>query len=172
MPRDCQDEVFDVVNERDEVIGQLPRGEVHRRGLKHRSVHILVFNPAGQVFLQKRSPAKDSFPGCWDSSASGHLNHGEGYDACAMREVREELGLELPAVPTRLFFVEACVETGQEFVWVYRARAAGPFVLDPDEIECGAWFDAGAVSRWIRERPGEFGSGFVRIWSHLETVKS
>ena len=49
------EEIFDVVNERDEVIGQQPRSEVHRLGLMHRAVHVLVFNAAGQVFLQKRS---------------------------------------------------------------------------------------------------------------------
>ncbi len=75
------EEVFDVVNERDEVIGQKPRSEVHRLGLMHRATHILVFNSRGHVFLQKRSIKKDRQPGLWDSSTSGHLNAGEHYDA-------------------------------------------------------------------------------------------
>src|SRR5688572_31217226 len=86
------EEIFDVVNERDEVIGQKPRSEIHRLKLKHRAVHVLVFNSKGQLFLQKRSMTKDCFPGTWDSSASGHLDCGEEYDACARRELREELG--------------------------------------------------------------------------------
>ena len=79
------DEIFDVVNERDEVIGHEVRREVHRRGLRHRATHILVFNRAGSVFLQKRSMSKDMHPGVWDSSASGQLDCGEDYDGCAMR---------------------------------------------------------------------------------------
>ena len=95
------EEIFDVVNERDEVIGRAPRSEVHARGLRHRATHVLVFNPRGEVFLQKRSIMKDRQPGMWDSSASGHLNSGEGYDACAVREVREELGVTLAHPPER-----------------------------------------------------------------------
>ena len=56
------EERFDLVNERDEVIGAGLRSEVHRRGLRHRSAHVLVFNDRGQVFLQKRSLAKDNHP--------------------------------------------------------------------------------------------------------------
>ena len=82
------EEVFDVVNERDEVIGQNTRRQVHRLGLMHRAVHVLVFNAGGQVFLQKRSMLKDRQPGLWDSSASGHVDAGEDYDTCVVREVR------------------------------------------------------------------------------------
>ena len=99
--------MFDVVNERDEVIGQATRPEVHRRGLMHRATHVLVFNSRGQVFLQKRSLKKDRQPGLWDSSASGHLDCGEDYDACAVRELREEIGLELRAPLQRLFKLAA-----------------------------------------------------------------
>src|ERR1051326_1260053 len=131
------EEIFDVVNERDEVIGQRPRSEIHRLKLNHRAVHILVFNSRGELFLQKRSRQKDCFPGAWDSSASGHLASGEDYDACAVRELREEIGLELFAPLERLFKVDARPETGQEFVWVYRCAAEGPFRLAPEEIERG-----------------------------------
>ena len=57
------EEIFDVVNELDEVIGQQPRSEVHRQGLQHRAVHVLLLNARGQVFLQKRSLTKDRQPG-------------------------------------------------------------------------------------------------------------
>ena len=159
-----KEEIFDVVNEQDEVVGQAPRSEVHRRKLNHRAVHVLIFNSRGQLFLQKRSMTKDCFPGTWDSSASGHLDRGEDYDACALREVWEELGVRLPGVPARLFKVEACAETGHEFVWVYRCEHEGPFVLHPDEIETGNWFAPEAITRWMEEAPGEFASGLVLIW--------
>jgi isopentenyldiphosphate isomerase len=158
------EEIFDLVNERDEVIGQAPRSEVHRRKLKHRAVHVLIFNSRGELFLQKRSLLKDCFPGTWDSSASGHLDRGEEYDICAVREVGEELGVVLPVPPERLFKVEACAETGEEFVWVYQCRHDGPFVLHPEEIERGGWFEPSEVTRWMAEKPGEFASGLILIW--------
>src|SRR3984957_10973987 len=120
MNATMSEEIFDVVNDRDEVIGQRARREVHRLGLKHRAVHVLVFNRRGEVFLQKRSMIKDTFPGTWDSSASGHVDTGEDYDACAVRELGEELGLVIAAAPARLFKIPACAETGEEFCWVYR----------------------------------------------------
>src|ERR1700722_876381 len=131
------EEIFDVVNERDEVVGQNTRREVHRLGLKHRAVHVLVFNQKGEVFLQKRSMTKDTFPGAWDSSASGHVDSGEDYDTSAVRELKEELGLIAASPLHRLFKIAACAETGQEFVWVYQLESEGPFVLHPEEIERG-----------------------------------
>ncbi|MGN6553169.1 MAG: NUDIX hydrolase [Verrucomicrobiota bacterium] len=161
------EEIFDVVNERDEVIDRRPRSEVHRLGLMHRAVHILVYNSRGEVFLQKRSMTKDKSPGLWDSSASGHVDSGEHYDATALRELREEIGLKRSQRPERLFKIDVCPETDQEFVWVYRCEADGPFELHPEEIERGDWFSPARVTRWIAERPQEFASAFVYLWSKL-----
>jgi isopentenyldiphosphate isomerase len=158
------EEIFDVVNERDEVIDRQPRREVHRLGLKHRAVHVLVSNARGETFLQKRSMKKDREPGKWDSATSGHVDSGEDYDACAVRELREEIRLIVEKAPERLFKIAACPETDAEFVWVYRCQAEGPFQLHPDEIECGGWFAPEKVSRWIAEKPGDFASAFVLIW--------
>ena len=73
----------------------------------------------------------------------------------------------LPTLPNRLFKIEACPETGQEFVWIYRCEAEGPFSLHPEEIETGAWFNPEMIDRWMLERPRDFASGLVRIWSEL-----
>jgi len=161
------DEIFDIVDEHDRVIGRETRREVHRRGLKHRAAHILVFNQRGDVFLQKRSQTKDTAPGLWDSSASGHLDCGEDYDACAVRELREEIGLCVTGCPERLFKIDACDRTGQEFVWVYRCHGEGPFTLHPDEIEGGGWFSIDAVTEWIRQKPQEFAPAFVLVWEKV-----
>jgi isopentenyldiphosphate isomerase len=158
------DELFDVVDAQDRVTGQLPRREVHRLGLRHRAVHILVVNRAGQVFLQKRSMAKDLFPGTWDSSAAGHVGAGEDYDGTAARELAEEIGCRPRKPPQPLFKIEAREETGQEFVWVYRVEDEGPFTLQADEIECGDWFAPAEIDRWLAERPREIAPAFLFIW--------
>lgn len=161
------DEIFDVVDDRDRIIGRQTRREVHRRGLKHRAVHVLVFNERGEVYLQKRSFKKDTFPGAWDSSASGHLDSGETYEACAVREAREEIGLFLQRTPKRLFKIEACPQTGHEFVWVYRTESNGPFRLNLDELECGAFFKADHINRWMAERPRDFADAFRLVWKYV-----
>jgi isopentenyl-diphosphate Delta-isomerase len=164
------EEIFDVVNERDEVVGRNTRREVHRTGLRHRAVHVFVFNNRGELFLQKRSMTKDSSPGLWDSSSSGHLDCGEDYDACAVRELREEIGLNVAACPRRLFKVDACTETGQEFVWLYRCEGEGPFTLHPDEIERGGWFAPERITQWVNERPEDFAPAFVLLWKKFSSL--
>jgi isopentenyldiphosphate isomerase len=159
------EELFEVVNDQDQVLELRPRAEVHRLGLKHRAVHVLVFNSRGEVFLQKRSLTKDCFPGTWDSSASGHVAPAETYDACATRELEEELGWKSAVPPRRLFKLAACAETGQEFVWVYQVEAEGPFRLHPEEISAGGWFAPDEVSRWLRERPQDFAGAVPLIWN-------
>lgn len=164
------DEWFDVVNARDEVIGRETRRVVHATGLWHRAVHVLVFDRAGRVFLQKRSMTKDTSPGLWDSSCSGHLDAGEDYDTAAVRELGEEIGVRgvvagaMETEVRRWFRLEACVETGWEFCWIYRLRHEGPFVLHPEEIETGEWFAPAEVSRRLAARPGDFCSSFTLIW--------
>jgi isopentenyldiphosphate isomerase len=167
------DEIFDVVNDRDEVTGQSTRKEVHLQRLMHRSVHALVFGADGRVFLQKRSMLKDSSPGKWDASCSGHVDGGEDYDAAVVRELGEEIGLTVTADCglERLFKIDACVDTGWEFVWVYRLKSEGPFVLHPAEIERGDWYAPEALTRAMAERPKEFTRPFRLIWPRVCLVK-
>jgi len=160
------DEIFDVVNDRDEVIGQAARKEVHSQRLMHRSIHALAFGRDGRVFLQKRSMLKDSSPGKWDASCSGHVDSGEHYDSAVVRELEEEIGLvvapEHELEP--LFKLQPSMDTGWEFVWVYRLNTEGPFVLHPAEIERGDWFTVEEVTRGMAERPKEFTRPFRLIW--------
>ncbi|MDP3070731.1 MAG: NUDIX domain-containing protein [Opitutaceae bacterium] len=166
------DEWFDVVNERDEVVRRETRRVVHATGLWHRAVHILVFDAAGRVFLQKRSMLKDLSPGLWDSSCSGHVDAGEDYDTAAVRELGEEIGVRVAAahstdsgqMPERWFRIEACVETGWEFVWVYRLNHCGLITVEPKEIQYGEWATPAEVSAWLAAGPGEFCPSFRLIW--------
>ena len=159
------EEYFDVVNERDEPVGRARRREVHARGLWHRAVYVLVFDRAGRIFLQKRSMQKDMSAGLWDASCSGHVDAGEDYDTAAVRELGEELGLHVAQTPERILRVEACEETGWEFVWVYRLGADGPFVLHPEEIERGEWLEPGELTRRIAASPHDYCPPFRRIWA-------
>jgi isopentenyldiphosphate isomerase len=164
------EEWFDVVNERDEVVGRATRREVHARGWRHRAVHVLVFDQAGRIFLQKRSMLKDMSPGLWDSSCSGHVDAGEDYDAAAARELGEEIGVP-GAKPTRWFRIEACPETAQEFCWVYQLRHDGPFVLHPEEIERGEWLARDDLARKMAARPADYCPAFTLIWSRVTNEK-
>ena len=160
--QDVHGEMFDVVDENDRVTGQTSRFNAHAQKLRHRAVHVFVFNERGDLFLQKRSRWKDKCPGLWDSSAAGHVNAGDDYAATAPREVREELGVEVEV--EEIAALAACVGTGWEFVRLYRARHEGPFRLPPAEIESGAFFTPAQIERWIAARPQDFAPGFLECW--------
>lgn len=162
-----QNELFDVVNEQDEVIRQATRGEVHKQRWLHRAVHVFVFDRAGRVFLQKRSMAKDTNPGCWSPSASGHVDAGDGYDETAVRELHEEIGIKLDKPPARWLRLNACRETGREFVWVYRVEHEGPFKLNAAEISEGAWVDPVELTRDLIANPKRYTSALRYIWTRL-----
>lgn len=162
------EELFDVVDESDRVVGTFSRAEVHRLGLKHRATHVLIFNARGELFLQQRSLSKDMWPGVWDSSVSGHVDHGEDYDSCAQRELCEELGLSPGLVPERWFKLEASEATGQEFCWVYFLWHEGPFRFQESELRGGGWFRPKTIQHWVEEFPEDFASGFREIWRTLE----
>ena len=160
------EEFFDVVDGRDAVIGRASRREVHARGLWHRAVHVMVFDAAWRVLLQRRSALKDVAPRLWASSCSGHVDSGEDYDPAALRELGEEIGVypSPGTAPVRWFRVEACAATGWEFAWVYRLRYDGPLRLEPSEIEEATWQPPAAVDAWLRRAPADFCPSFVLIW--------
>jgi len=148
------EEIFPWVDEEDRVIGERPRREVHVNNLRHRAVHMLIFNTSGELFLQKRSPWKDMSPSLWDSSAAGHVDAGEEYDAAAVREIREELGVDVNLEP--LFKLPSIPATAWEFIQVYRGVHDGPFQLAPAEIETGAFFPVARVLEWAAASPEDF----------------
>lgn len=97
--------MIDVMDENGVPSGRAkPRSSIHRDGDWHRTVHVWLANGRGEVLFQKRSMTKESFPGAWDVSAAGHIESGETSAAAAIKELREELGIDVPPGDLRLLF--------------------------------------------------------------------
>jgi 16S rRNA (adenine1518-N6/adenine1519-N6)-dimethyltransferase len=160
--QDVHGEMFDVVDDQNNVLRQASRHEVHTQRLKHRAVHIFVLNQLGDLFLQRRSRWKDAHPLRWDSSAAGHLNASHGYDETAPRELLEELGIA--AECSAIGDIPASRATGWEFVRLYVAKHDGPFRLAPAEIDSGGFFTLDQLDRWTQARPQDFASGFLECY--------
>ena len=152
------EEIFDIVDDQDCVIGQVPRSEVHRRKMLHRAVSIFVFDSRGRLLLQLRSAAKDEYPLCYTSSASGHVSAGESYDETAPRELEEELGLTTSV--ERLAKFPAGPETANEFTVLYRTITDTPPKFDPGEIADGAFYELPDIDQWIEREPERFSPPF------------
>ena len=80
------DEIIDIVDEDDRVVGTSPRGEAYARGLRHRCVFVLVRDAGDRIFVHRRTPGKQVFPSLYDMFVGGVVGAGEGYDAAALRE--------------------------------------------------------------------------------------
>ncbi len=161
-----QTEWLPIVDETDQVIGQKTRQQIHQLQLRHRAVHILVFNSQGQIFLQKRSMQKDLNKGLWDTSAAGHVDPGESYLQTAQRELQEELGID--AELQFLFKLDASEQTGMEFIEVYRCVHEGPFDLNPQEIDDGVWMTPDALQEQLTHQTLPVTETFKLIWQQYQ----
>ena len=151
-----------VVDKNDRILRYARRSDVHGNNLRHRAVHILVFDQAGDVYLQQRSRWKDRHPLKWDSSAAGHVAAEESYEETARRELEEELGINVPL--EKLLKLPASARTEQEFVWLYRGEIQGNPIVNRTEIETGAFFPPAIIDGWVSARPENFAPGFMECW--------
>jgi len=143
-------ELLDIIDETDRVIGCLTRAEIHRTERLHRAVHMLLFNGQGKLFLQQRAASKDMYPGCWDSSAAGHVDSGEDYLSCAVRELEEELGVLLPASDFTEFWQQAPSEhNGFERQRFYAVITDHPITPCPREIADFRWLTPAEMDSWV-----------------------
>lgn len=133
-------ELFDILDENDNVIGKATRGEVHGNPtLIHRSVAVAVFNRKGELFLQQRSATKDTDPLLWTVSCSGHVELGDTYEVSAIRELKEELGIKGVSIEfITKFLYHSPIET--EMAVLYRTVWDGGLRLQSEEIKEGIFF--------------------------------
>jgi 16S rRNA (adenine1518-N6/adenine1519-N6)-dimethyltransferase len=163
-------ELFPVVDNDDRVCGYRSRAEVHGNNLCHRAVHILILNQSGSVYLQQRSRLKDRHPLKWDSSAAGHVTDGEDYDETAQRELREELGVDVPL--ERIFKLNASSRTDQEFICGYRGVVSGSLAPNRSEIERGVFLAPAVIDGWASARPADFAPAFLECWKAYRKINS
>lgn len=141
-------ERFAVVDDEDRFLYWADRRTIHANYLPHRSVHVLVFDSAGRLLLQRRHAGKMTYPRCWDVSCSGHVDE-EDYDAgpdddldrvyerAARRELQEELGVSAPI--EFLLHIRPIAFVHYEQIHLYRATHDGPIAFQRDEIEEVRW---------------------------------
>jgi isopentenyldiphosphate isomerase len=132
-----QEEIFPLVDEDGNVTGQASRSKCHD-GSKwlHPVIHLHIFNPAGELFLQQRSEAKDIQPGKWDTSVAGHIGLDETPGEAALREASEELGL---SGITLRYITKYIIETGREreLSYCFYTIYDGDFTLNREELADG-----------------------------------
>jgi 16S rRNA (adenine1518-N6/adenine1519-N6)-dimethyltransferase len=168
-------ESLDAVDDNDVVINTLPRREIHAGKHLHRAVHVFVRNKLGEIYLQFRSHLKDTHGLKWDSSASGHVDPGESYHDCAVREMWEEIWVEPKGELVRIARIGASEATDLEFIEVFLAEAKGRIRIHGKEVDSGRWFSPEFIEEWIAKRPQDFATGFItcfKAWRAPSAVGS
>jgi isopentenyl-diphosphate delta-isomerase type 1 len=162
-------ELFDIVDEDDNVVGMATRAECHGNPeLIHRVVHVLVVSSKGDLLLQKRSPNKDIQPGKWDTSVGGHLDPGESYHEAALREMSEELGLTgLPL--TFLYKSKIRNEIESENVATYLTSFDGEVLWNPHEIDSARYWTAEEIDAAVDT--GVFTPNFEEEWAMFQEFR-
>ena len=107
---------------------------------------------------------KDENPGLWDTSAAGHVDSGEDYLACAVRELDEELGISGNISLKLLFHLPASKLTGMEHSAVYACQYDGLLDLQAEEIDEGVWISLAAMSERVNTKDVSLTLGAQLIW--------
>lgn len=90
------DELIDILDDEGNLTGRnCLKSIAHQKGFNHATVHIWFFTVQGNILLQQRGAAKKIYPLLWDVSVAGHVNSGENLYDAAIREVKEEIGLNI-----------------------------------------------------------------------------
>ena len=161
-------EHFETYDEQGCGTGLYPRDQVHAEGLWHRSAHLFLFTPEGDLWVQRRAADKDIYPGRWDYSVGEHLKPGESYREGALRGLQEELGvpeLELRRLGEVRRSITAIPEQGildRELQQAFTATWPGPVEPDPVEVDCVRHLTLAALARWIFQEPQAFTPWFLR----------
>ena len=148
--RGVTDERLDLVNERDEVVGQILRTDPALRWERVRVVNAFLRNSRGELWIPRRSPGKSLFPNALDVSVGGAVQSGETYEEAFRREAREELNLDTDALPWRELAAFSPFQTTlSSFMRVYELRSDTTPRFNPDDITGGEWLTPGQVLKRI-----------------------
>jgi len=150
------DEIYEVIDENENIIGKATRKECHEQGIRHRVAAIMIVNDEGKLLFQKRADS-----GRLDHSAAGHLDEGETYEVAAKRELFEELGIEceLEKIDN---LVEDFTGPGKHVVHhydLYVGKHNGPFKTQESEVADVEFRDIDEVHEQFTNNPDLFAGG-------------
>jgi len=174
------DELFDVIDEEDNVIGQEMRSIVHQRGLWHRGVHIFLFTDEGKLLVQQRSKDRLHAPLALDCSVSEHVKAGEDYYTAAIRGQQEEIGVGGIKLERLVKFKMNYGPNDNEISELYEGTVDPASVrFDPIEIERIDYYSLDELNETLGNGNRNFSYWFEQIlqWylgqsSALEVLKS
>ncbi|MCX5666142.1 MAG: NUDIX domain-containing protein, partial [Candidatus Omnitrophica bacterium] len=170
-------EVLDYYDEGGNVVGTLPKSEIHAKRLLHKHMQCFVVNSKGQLLLQQRAKSEDN-PLLWDKSIGGHVKAAEPMDECLVREFVEELHGNVPLssaisvtnVGERRFISNRLKKDSSGYkqesliISAYVTLYDGDIVKGPD-VNDTRWVMREELEGWLKSRPGDFTNDFKELYA-------
>lgn len=143
-------ELWDVYDENRAKTGRTAvRGEGLPEGGYHIVVHVCVFNSRGEMLIQQRQPFKKGFSNLWDVSAGGSALAGETSAQAAMREVREEIGLDIDLSGVRAKFSASFDEGFDDWYVITKDADISALSLQYEEVQAVKWASRAEILKLI-----------------------
>jgi isopentenyl-diphosphate delta-isomerase type 1 len=158
------DELFDVLDENDNVIGQEMRSVVHQRGLWHRGAHVFLFTDDGKLLVQQRSRDRVHSPLALDCSVSEHVKAREDFYSAAVRGLQEEMGVEGIELERLVKFKMNYGPNDNEISVLYKGTVDPTVVqFDPVEIERIDYYRLDELKKLLDNESHNFSYWFEQI---------
>jgi isopentenyl-diphosphate delta-isomerase len=155
-----------LVDENDKEIGAEEKIKAHREGKLHRAFSILVFNPKGEMLLQKRSERKYHSGGLWTNACCSHPRFGETIEKAVHRRLKEEMGFDCRL--KKIFSIKYKIKldnnfSENEFDHVFIGKFKGDPEPDPDEVSGWKWIKMKRLEDDVKKNPGKYTEWFKKI---------
>jgi isopentenyl-diphosphate Delta-isomerase len=149
-----------LVNQDDQVVGEMEKMEAHVKGVLHRAFSVFLFNDAGELLLQQRAFSKYHSGGLWTNTCCSHPAPGEEVVEAALRRLNQELGIQDVEVEiVHHFLYKAEFENGlteHEFDYVLKGKYNGVPILNNEEVESVRWISMQQLRDEIISDPDRF----------------
>lgn len=159
------DELIDIFDEENNFTGiQKMKSEAHAEGLWHRTAHVWIYNSKKEILLQLRAKDKDVYPDCWDISSAGHVVAGEDPEVSAIRELKEELGIDAEKEDLKFLRIRKSVNQfkeikNSEIVYIFLMKfegAAENLNLQKEELQGVKFFQIDELKEDLEKNSEKF----------------
>lgn len=148
------DEIVGLYDDAGRECGSAPRSRMRRENLRHGATAIVVLDPAGRIFVHRRTETKDLYPGRLDFAAGGVMRAGEGPAESAAREAFEELGVTSPLTPIGEGDYADARTSAHAFLFF--AVTDEPLRFQPEEVAGGEWMTREELVAAVETFPERF----------------
>ncbi len=157
------EEFIDIINkETGEKTGEVKqKSEVHQKGLWHKTAHVWCVNSKGEILLQHRSKEKKNFPDMWDISVAGHISSGETSREGAIREIKEEIGVDVSdseleylgtVVQEIVLNNGTYIDNELNDIYIFKLEDFENFEIQKEELDQLIWLSTSDFKEWVIEK--------------------